>query len=97
MDSSNTYEDVRLSTQPYHLERDLRTMTAYSYDRRVPPGSWVSPKVFNLATHPTWRVRQLDRFQAASLKRDLRSYSVPKRGVPGAHRPTCVFVGGIFL
>jgi len=83
VDGSNVYEDVRLEKQPYHLERDTRTMTAYSYDRRVAPGTYVEPKLFNLATHPNWKTRDLDRFQQARLKRDKKSYSVPRRGSEG--------------
>jgi len=40
VDFSNTYEDTRLSSQPYHQEKDTRTMTAYSYSRNVCPGTW---------------------------------------------------------
>mmetsp|Transcript_18665 Transcript_18665/g.46605 ORF Transcript_18665/g.46605 Transcript_18665/m.46605 type:complete len:336 (-) Transcript_18665:481-1488(-) len=93
VDGSNTYEDARLSTQPYHMEKDMRTMTGYSYDRKVPPGTYVEPKVFNLGNHVNWKTRPLDKFQQARMRRDSRCYSVPKRGTEGVHHPVCVFVG----
>ncbi|CAD7941752.1 unnamed protein product [Amoebophrya sp. A25] len=93
IDASNTYEDARLSTQPYHLEKDTRTMTAYSYDRKVPPGTYIEPKVFNLGTHVNWKTRPLDKFEQAKMRRDVRCYSVVKRGSPAVHHPVCVFAG----
>lgn len=94
VDASNTYEDARLEKQPYHLERDTRTMTAYSYDRRVAPGSYVEPVLFNLSTHPNWKTRAMDRFQQSKIRRDKKSYSVPRRGNEGAEgQYSCMFVG----
>lgn len=91
VDSSNTYEDGRLSTQPYHLEQ--RAMSAYSYDRRIPPGSYVEPVMFNLAHDPHNKTKELDRYQQAKLRREMRAFSIPRRGIADDHFVSCVFVG----
>lgn len=84
VDCSNTIEDARLASQPFH-GGDIRPLTAYSYDRRVPPGTYVEPKVFNLATHPKWRTQpSLTRLAKAKLLREARSFSVPRRGGGGS-------------
>ena len=46
-------------------------MSAYSYDRRIPPGSYVEPVMFNLSTHPKWKTKGLDRYKMDHVVLDV--------------------------